>query len=199
MGDYFVLIMIIIMLFFLFGFVFGAVIYRQRERKTVEVSLPFINNEDSRDYFTGIEAEGPFKGILTLFIASDTVDPERILEYLKSHKEIENVYFGANDTCYLPDKYISLVKSIWDIGRRIIIEIDHMGSSEYILSKIPNYENIYIVYTIEDEFLLNQCLQRNCMIKFSGEKIKVLYSSNMDLSVTERNDVRFSLDKKVSL
>lgn len=157
------------------------------------------NDDINRDYFIGVEAEGLFKGKLTLFIASDTAAPERILEYLKDHREIENVYFGADGTCCLPTKYISLVKDIWDTGRKIIIEIDNMESSEYALSKIPDLENIYIVYTVTDELLLSPYLKKNCMIKFDGRKIEVLYSPNMHYLITERNDVRFSLDKKVSL
>lgn len=67
--------------------------------------------------WTGIEMEGEFKGISTLFVESSVLSLVliyKILEILKEHEEIKNVYLGA--------------------GRIDITEISSKGSDFFMLS-----------------------------------------------------------------
>lgn len=187
----------------LFGFIFGlSVMYeRWRGRKRIEVTTLLCSDDDGdRDYFIGVEAEGPFKGDLTLFIASDEAPPEKIIEFLKEHEEIKNVYFGADGVCYMPKRYISLVNELILLDKKVIIEIDNMQSSIEELSELP-VNNVFIVYKVEDDFILKDYQRENFMVKFdSGKWISVLYSlNNFGVAVTKRNDVRFTMDKKITL
>ena len=149
-------------------------------------------NSMSKDYFIGIEAEGPFKGRKTLFIASDKASPESIYNYLMEHEQIQNVYFGAGDTYTLPKKYEELVcilseKDKWDI----IIEVD---KTEKIISLLSDMERVHYIYTIKDD-----CPGDAWLLKFEGKLFVTVSQKLSDRTVNKRNDFLYDLDKEVYL
>jgi len=147
------------------------------------------------DYFIGVEAEGAFKGSLSLFIASDKASPEKILAYLTENPAIKNVYFGAGGTCVIPEKYVNLIRVLCLKKEYIVCaEIDKADAL-----RIFEQEEATSVPT-ELHVIFNTKQKKPCRcfsIKFESddeiavsEKIERFYK-------TKKKDILFELDKEV--
>jgi hypothetical protein len=147
-------------------------------------------------YFIGAEAEGPFMGQPTLYIASDEAAPEEIIEYLLNEPTIQAVYFGANRTFALPKKYVPLVHKLVKHFKplHIILEIDYMDALDVFEGDIP--EGLIIVYTVHAD-LDKKVASGSFMIKFEGLEHHLVFS-RATINYTKANDILYTLDKEIT-
>jgi hypothetical protein len=145
------------------------------------------------DYFVGIEAEGPYKGTLTLYIASDKASPESVLEFLDKERTIHGVYFGANGTCTIPERYTGLIYELCDKGYNVLAEIDNLDQLFFFYKAkgIPAKLKVILTFHQRLDYIPS-------MIKFEGEENIVVLSS-MKIDVTGVDDILFSMDKEVQI
>lgn len=151
--------------------------------------------------FTGVEAEGPDRGILTIFIADNNISEKNLkkLPYLNTYKRF---YFGAGGTYSLPQciektPYIlfSFIKD--NPGAEFVFEtrLPYIRDNPWILS----VDRLNIILTVA----------MNTIPK-SGCKIKALKFNSLDLKsstyfpiyngegyTTYFNDINYSEDRKV--
>jgi len=143
-----------------------------------------------KKYYVGVEAEGPFKGAITLFIASDEASLEDVRKMITP--DIQNIYFGAQYTYGVPDKYIPIIKEerVW---RNIIIEINKIEQVKDIIDLIQS-KNVHVVLSINGEVDLLGL--NNLLLKVENEKELIVYKLTK-AGFTSLNDIRYSLDKEI--
>ena len=102
----------------------------------------------------GIEVEGPYKGIKTLFIGSKIITFEEISKILDEDSNINQLYFGAG-ICTVINESI-LEKCIKEYENKIItaeIDINELNNyNKYLLEKI----NVIITLTNKNFHLISQ-------------------------------------------
>jgi len=74
-------------------------------------------------FFIGVECEGIYKGLNTLFIVGDQ-KAERIIKIIREHKEIDQIYFGALKQSKIKKWDVIKQMSIFAIANSIAMTVE---------------------------------------------------------------------------
>lgn len=151
-----------------------------------------------RKYFIGVEAEGPFKGTLTLFIASEEAPLENVESFLRKHPDIKNIYYGACRTYGIPTKYLPLLK---DTHWTHIIETNCLSKLKNLTGE-QRFSNVFIVFSITDDEDIDLTMFENFMLKINGYDGIMVHPVEIDKNASEytpNSDIRFLLDTEIEL
>ena len=139
--------------------------------------------------YIGIEAEGPNRGMKTLFLADSTTYEEDILSILKSHPDIKHIYFGAGGMRYIPRRQIYCLEKLK--GMQITIEVDAPNRLKYV----PKLDNVTVVLSFFTEEL--ECLRdRKVRIKIEDERQLFIFD-NATIYENSIHDPLYDKDEKV--
>lgn len=106
---------------------------KTEKKKEEKVLLHTEFNEAKKSLlFIGTEAEGPYKGTLTLFVGEPDTSFPSILRVLALNRDIKQVYFGANNNRGISVENSRNVQDLLDSGYLVTIEITDMGQLEFI-------------------------------------------------------------------
>lgn len=144
-------------------------------------------------YFTGIEVEGPNKGMSTFFIRGDVVQapPSAALQ------DFEQIYLGAGN---IRGVHPQILTALYDIEKKhITIEFDTIEQIKNIipfLSKLKNKHHVRLVYvlTVSDVSIISEMTD----IKFIDEK-ELLWNEMSGMYKTQLNDELYQEDKEVCI
>lgn len=98
------------------------------------------------DLFVGIEAEGPERGVNTLFVGDKEITQERIDAALEKYPDINRVYFGAGNKYGPPKKASSIFPNLLERGFKIVLEVRSPIHLDFLPIDIIN--KIHVVLTI---------------------------------------------------
>ncbi len=143
-------------------------------------------------YYVGVEAEGKFKGALTLFIASDEAPLHKVRSFLNMHREIKNVYFGAQKTYGVPEKYIKLLD---DDHWTFIVEVNDI-SQVLPIKEYAARKNVHIVCVLNDDRLALYTCAASLMFKLENKTALLVYDT-IEPDYTSLSDIRYTMDKEV--
>lgn len=143
--------------------------------------------------FIGIEVEGPDRHSKTLFIADKEANPVSIAEFLCKNKDFSHVYFGAGRNYGVSDFHIPLIKTLIQIGKKVIVETDDLSK----LSNIVGVGGITIVLAIKQNNV-GWSLMEDTRIKIEDEHNAVVFSGAQK-SLTSLTDPLYKHDLMVNL
>ena len=135
--------------------------------------------------FIGTEAEGPDRGILTLFVGTHFADPKRILEIAEEQK-IKRIYFGAGNNRGITRNYLPLIKKIKN-DYTVVIEIDSI--QEIYTYPESFFPKVKIILTFDFSYA-----SRIKYLKLVDEKVIRFYDRKI---ITALNDMLFKNDKEI--
>jgi hypothetical protein len=148
--------------------------------------------------FEGKEAEGPYKGLKTLFVASSKIKSDDLLKIIKTEK-YRVIYFGAGDTCTISKEHEKILPKLSHLKK--IIEIDNINILKTLKKNTIN--NAEIVFTFKKEkqdiYSFNYSIFKKYKInyiKFQLPNMIIWLPNNFYL--TYLNDKYFDQDKRIN-
>jgi len=155
--------------------------------------------------FHGLEAEGPDRGILTLFIATHYMNPSKILRYLRKRPKIRRVYFGAGGKYGLPSDYFELADFLIRNRYKVLVEVNRMGQIHIMPDKLRDRLGLQIVmvFTMDGVPIrknFSRYAQYVSVFKFVDET-EVLWCpvDHANKRITYLDNPFYKKDKKVNL
>jgi hypothetical protein len=142
----------------------------------------------------GPELEGFDKGVITLFVASDSIiDESIVIKELCSHN-IQRVYLGAGRTQFIGFNNINnFINYCISNKISIVIEVDLLNELSEAENEIITFNNVITIFTVRKK------LKPNYMFKFDNYN-DVFVIKNTSVSSTNLNDLNGMLfDKDIIL
>jgi len=116
----------------------------------------------------GIEKEGKFKGIKTLFIGSKSITFEEINKLLLDDKNIKQLYFGAGKCTDINENLLSkIIKHYSDFIITAEININKLHTYDL---RILKHINIFLTFTNKNIHLIKQLNNDKTFIKIQTLK-----------------------------
>ena len=116
----------------------------------------------------GIEKEGDYKGLMTLFVASSTVTPKQLQLLLEKHLNIQQIYFGAGECSTINWDVVIWATQNW---KRKKITCELLLSNVYTIpATLPEFVNIIVTLNVEDLHLLHKVKYKKINLKLQDIK-----------------------------
>lgn len=144
--------------------------------------------------FHGIEAEGPWKGCSSLFVADPTVTIGELISALEKSRslKIEQIYFGAGNNRQVPAK--DILESLPGLAKRyrLIFEIESPAQ----LDAIPKYLLKFIDVVLCIQIEARQTLENIRSVKLFGQGT-LSWLGPVNPVITDLSDPLYDQDKEI--
>lgn len=151
--------------------------------------------------FVGKEAEGPSRGVWTLFVGREVGEEEgrRLLSFVET-KGIRRVYFGAGGNRGV--RGVGIVRLFRELvskeGVEVVLEIDsEEGIPSSLLPLLSKVRVVFVVDWLKEDFWEVCCLVNS--LKFVSRKGDVVWYELGDSFLTSFTDPLYTEDKEVVL
>jgi hypothetical protein len=94
----------------------------------------------------GIEREGKFKGVMTLFINGKSIPAKLLRRVLNKHRDIKQIYFGAGIYSHIN---FEVVKEMKEWFPKLIYTVEVLDKNLHLYSKYIKQLNVNLIITLE--------------------------------------------------
>ena len=154
-------------------------------------------------FYIGIEAEGPERGRVTLFVSGDETDIRHVQSVLVQNPEIDAVYFGAKDRCGIKEAMLAGLRQL-PSRLRITIECDDLAQVAMINpiwgSLSAHFAGVHLVYVMGRAFTygpIGEIITDVKVVDGQGEHFRVVWWQVARPYVTDASAPEYGTDRQV--